>query len=450
MNISLENVDKVSAIITVNVEKADYEESVAKSLKNYRKNASIPGFRKGCVPMSLLQKRFGNDVKAEEINKLLGEKLYSYIRDNKVNMLGEPMPNKEKQAAQDINNDSFEYVFDIALAPEFDATVSADDKVEYYNIEISDEMVQQQVDSYARTTGSFQAVEEYADGDRLVGVLAELDENGSVKEGGLQVENASLLPQYFHDDEQKAIFNGCKTNDVLVFNPSVAYKNNPSEVSFLLKLEKEEGAKYTGNFSFQVTEVSRFTPAALDQTLFDAILGEGAVSSEEEFRGKIKEQMGEILSKNSDYKFLLDFKKYILEKIGNLEFPDALLKRFMIESKNVKEEELTDEYYKNSIDALVWHLVREQLCEKFEVKVNNDDVKEMAKQVAALQFAQYGMANVPEEVLDKYAEEMVKKQDQLNSLVERCIDQKLTEVLKSTVTLDSKSVSMDDFNKMMA
>jgi trigger factor len=350
----------------------------------------------------------------------------------------------------DFNADSFEFVFDIALAPEFDATVSADDKVEYYNIEVSDEMIQQQVDSYARSTGSFQAVEEYADGDRLVGVLAELDENGSVKEGGLQVEGASLLPQYFHDDEQKAIFNGCKNNDVLVFNPSVAYKNNPAEVSFLLKVEKEEGAKYTGNFSFQVTEVSRFTPAELDQKLFDSILGEGAVSSEEEFRGKIKEQMTEVLSKNSDYKFLLDFKKYITEKIGNLEFPDALLKRFMIETKNVKEEDLTDEYYKNSIDALVWHLIREQLCEKFEVKVNNDDVKDMAKQVTALQFAQYGMANVPEEILDKYAEEMVKKQDQVNSLVERCIDQKLTDVLKNTVTLESKSVSMDDFNKMMA
>jgi trigger factor len=450
MNISLENVDKVSAIITVNVEKADYEESVAKSLKNFRKNATIPGFRKGCVPMSLIQKRFGDDIKADEINKLLGDKLYAYIRDNKVNILGEPMPNKEKQAPQNIKNDSLEYVFDVALAPEFDATVSAEDKVEYYNIEVSDEMIQKQVDSYARTTGSFKAVEEYAEGDRLVGVLAELDENGSVKEGGLQVENASLLPQYFHDDEQKAIFNGCKTNDVLVFNPSVAYKNNPVEVSFLLKIEKEEGEKYTGNFSFQVTEVSRFTPAELDQTLFDAILGEGTVSSEEEFRGKIKEQMSEVLSKNSDYKFLSDFKKYITEKIGTLEFPEALLKRYMLESKNVKAEDLTDEYYNGSIELLVWHMIREQLCEKFEIKVTPEDVKNMAKEVTALQFAQYGMANVPEELLDKYAEEMVKKQDQVNNLVERCIDQKLTEVLKNTVTLDSKSISMDDFNKMMA
>ena len=207
MNVSFQNIDKVSGLLTVKLEKADYQEKVDKSLKTFRQKAQIPGFRKGMVPMSLVKKMYGKSVIAEEVNKLLSEKVYDYIKSNNVNMLGEPLPNEEKQQVIDFDTmEEFEFVFDIALAPEFKAEVSNTDKVDYYTIEVTDEMVENQVKAYTQRNGKYDQVSAYEDNDMLKGLIAELDENGNTKEGGIQVEGAVLMPSYMKNDEQKAIF----------------------------------------------------------------------------------------------------------------------------------------------------------------------------------------------------------------------------------------------------
>ena len=224
MNISLENIDKVSAVLTIKMEKADYADRVEKALKDFRRKASMPGFRPGQVPMGLLKKRFGKDITAEEVNKLLGEKLYAYIKENNLNILGEPLPSEDRQ--QDIDFDTmeeFSFAFDLALAPEFKAELSGEDTVDYYDIQVDDKMIDGQVKMYTQRAGSYEHVDSYEAKDMVKGLLAELDENGNTKEGGVQVENAVLLPEYMKNDEQKAVFNGCKVNDVLVFNPNKAY-----------------------------------------------------------------------------------------------------------------------------------------------------------------------------------------------------------------------------------
>ena len=290
MNISLQNVDKVSALLTLKLEKADYQARVEKTLKTYRQKANIPGFRPGMVPMSLIKKQFGKSVLVEEVDKMMQEKVNEYIRDNKVNMLGMPLPNEEKMKPIDFDTqEDFEFVFDIALAPEFTAEISAADTVDYYTIEVSDELIEQQVKMYTQRAAKYDKVEQYEDKDMIKGLLAELDENGNTKEGGIQVEGAVMMPAYMKNDEQKTIFNGAKVNDVLVFNPAVAFDNNEAELSSLLKIKKEEVAGVKGNFSFQVEEITRMVPAELNQELFDNVFGEGTVSSEEEFRAKIKE-----------------------------------------------------------------------------------------------------------------------------------------------------------------
>ena len=210
MNVSFQNIDKVSGLLTVKLEKADYQEKVDKSLKTFRQKAQIPGFRKGMVPMSLVKKMYGKSVIAEEVNKLLSEKVYDYIKNNNVNMLGEPLPNEEKQQVIDFDTmEEFEFVFDIALAPEFKAEVSNTDKVDYYTIEVTDEMVDNQVKAYTQRNGKYDQVSAYEDNDMLKGLIAELDENGNTKEGGIQVEGAVLMPSYMKNDEQKAIFCQC-------------------------------------------------------------------------------------------------------------------------------------------------------------------------------------------------------------------------------------------------
>ncbi|MBE6273068.1 MAG: trigger factor [Bacteroides sp.] len=450
MNVSMQNVDKVSALLTVNIEKADYQEKVEKVLKKYRQQANIPGFRKGMVPMSLIKKQFGKSVMAEEVDKLMQEKVNEYIRENKVNMLGMPLPNEEKMQVIDFDTqENFEFVFDIALAPEFKAEITEQDTLDFYTIAVSDEMVNSQVDMYAQRAAKYEKVEEYADRDMVKGLLAELDENGNTKEGGIQVEGAVMMPSYMKNDEQKAIFATAKVNDVLVFNPNAAFEGNEAELSSLLKIKREEVAEMKSNFSFQVEEITRAVPAALDQALFDQVFGEGAVSSEEEFRGKIKEGIAAQFMADSNYKFLLDARTYLMNKVGKLEFPDALLKKIMLLNNEDKGESFVEENYEKSLEELTWHLIKEQLVEAFGIKVEQADILEMAKENTRMQFAQYGMMSIPEEMLENYAKEMLKKKENVEGLVNRAVENKLAAALKDKATLNNKEVSMEEFNNLL-
>ena len=446
----MQNVDKVSALLTVNIEKADYQERVEKVLKKYRQQVNMPGFRKGMVPMSLIKKQFGKSAMAEEVDKLMQDAVNNYIRENKVNMLGMPLPNEEKMQTIDFDTqENFEFVFDIALAPEFKAEVSEQDAIDFYTIAVSDEMVNSQVDMYAQRAAKYEKVEDYQDRDMVKGLLAELDENGNTKEGGIQVEGAVMMPSYMKNDEQKAIFATAKVNDVLVFNPNAAFEGNEAELSSLLKIKREEVAEMKSNFSFQIEEITRAVPAALTQELFDQVFGEGAVSSEEEFRGKIKEGIAAQFLADSNYKFLLDARTYLMNKVGKLEFPDALLKKIMLMNNEDKGESFVEENYEKSLEELTWHLIKEQLVEAFEIKVEQADILEMAKENTRMQFAQYGMMSIPEEMLENYAKEMLKKKENVEGLVNRAVETKLAAALKGKVALNNKEVSMEEFNNLL-
>jgi trigger factor len=451
MNISLENLDKVSAVLTIKLEKADYEAKVETALKNFRKKANVPGFRPGQVPMAILKKRFGKDITAEEVNKLLGEKLYEYIRENDLNILGEPLPSLEYQPEMDFDTmEEFTFKFDVALAPEFDVELSANDKLDYYEIEVSDDMVEKQVNMYAQRGGSYEKVDSYEAKDMVKGLLAELDENGNTKEGGIQVENAVMLPEYMKNDEQKSIFSACKVNDVLVFNPNKAYDGHDVEVASLLKIKKEDAAAMTSDFSFQVQEITRFKSAELNQELFDQVFDKGTVTTEEDFRARMKDLVAGQFVGDSEYKFMLDVRSYLMDKVGKLEYPDTFLKRFMRVSNPKKGEEFVEENYEKSLVELTWHLIKEKLVKVYGIKVEKEDLIATAKDITKMQFAQYGMLNAPEDLLENYANEMLKKQEQVENLVNRSVEVKLSANLKNVVTLNKKSVSLDEFNKMFA
>ncbi|MCQ2247030.1 MAG: trigger factor [Bacteroidaceae bacterium] len=450
MNISLENTGKVSAELIVKVEAADYQAEVEKSLKNFRRNANVPGFRKGMVPMGLIKKQYGAAAKAEEVNKLLQNKMFEYIKENNVNMLGEPLTSEKQEMVDFATADDFTFIFDIALAPQFEVEVSAKDKVPYYTIDVTEDLVEQQCKMYQQRAGEYKKVDSYQDRDMLKGLLAELDENGSTLEGGLQVEDAVMLPSYFKNDDQKAIFADAKVNDVLVFNPNTAYAGNEVELSSFMKIKKEEVAQHAGNFSFQVNEITRYEESELNQAIFDQVFGEGNVTSAEEFKQKIKEQMAQNFVADSDYKFLVDVRDYLKNKVGKLEYPDALLKKIMLLNNKEKGEEFVNENYDKSIEELTWHLIKEQLVKANGVKVENNEVTEMAKQATRAQFAQYGMMNIPDEMLENYAKEMLKKEETVENLVNRVIEGKLAAALKSQVKLDNKTVTLEEFNKMFA
>ncbi len=450
MNISFETPDKINGLMTIVLDEADYKEDVEKTLKDYRKKANVPGFRPGMVPMGLIKRQYGTAVKADAINKVVGEQLQQYIRDNKIQMLGDPLPS-EQHEAQDLEKDStFTFKFDIAVAPEFTCELSASDKIDYYNITVDDALIDRQVEMFASQMGSYVNADHFEGNDTIKGDLRELDENGNTKEGGVTVDSAILMPLYIKDEEQKKLFDDAKPGDIITFNPRKAYAESDAEVAALLKISREEVAEHTGDFSYQVTEINHFQKHEVNQELFDGVYGKGNVADEQAFRDKIAEGLKAQLATDSDFRFIQDVRAYCEQKVGKLEYPDALLKRIMLANNKDKGEEYVEKNYEASIKELTWHLIKEQLVAANGVKIGDDDVKAAAKEAARAQFAQYGMNNVPEEYLDNYAGEMLKKADTVEPLVNRAIDRKLTEALKGVVSFNEKAISLDDFNKLMS
>ena len=450
MKISFENPDKINGLLTIVVEEEDYKNDVEKTLKDYRKKANVPGFRPGQAPMGMIKRQFGPSVKMDAVNKLIGQQIYKYVQDNKIQMLGEPLTS-EKQAPVDIEKDGpYTFMFDIAVAPEMKVSLTGRDKVDYYKIVVDDKTIDQQVEMLASRAGSYEKAENYEGNDMLKGDLRELDENGNTKEGGITVESAVLMPSYIKVDEQKNLFEGAKLGDIITFNPRKAYLDNDTELSQLLKIERDAAKDMVSDFSYQITEIQRFKKHEVNEELFKQVFGEDTdVKDEAAFRAKIAEGLNAQLVNDSDYKFLLDVRAHCEKKVGKLEYPDALLKRIMLANNKDKGEKFVEDNYEQSIKELNWHLIKEQLVSAQDIKVDDNDIKETAKEAARAQFAQYGMTNIPEEYIDNYANEIIKKGDSTDALVDRSIDRKLAAVLKGVVKLNEKEVSVEDFNKMM-
>ena len=449
MNISFENPDKVNGLLTITVEEADYQASVEKTLKDYRKKANYPGFRPGMVPMGLIKKQFGASAKMDAINKLIGEQIYKYMQDNKIQMLGEPLPS-EKQEAQDLEKPApYTFAFDIAVAPEFKIELNGHNKIDHYTITVDDALIDRQVDMFASRSGSYEKAESYEDNDMLKGDLRELDEQGNTKEGGVTVEAAAIMPNYIKNEAQKALFNGAKLGDIITINPSEAYESE-AEIASLLKVERDRVKDFKGNFSYQITDIQRYKKHPVDQELFDQMFGKDTVKDEKAFREKIAEGLKAQLAVDADYKFILDVRAYCEKKVGKLQFPDALLKRIMLNNNKDKGEEFVEKNYEQSVKELTWHLIKEQLVVANQIKVDDADVLNAAKETARVQFAQYGMNNVPDEYVENYAKEILKKRENVDGLVDRAVDIKLTDALKKVVKLNEKEISLDDFNKMMS
>lgn len=450
MKIVFENPDKINGLMTLTVEESDYKDGVEKKLKDYRKKAVQPGFRPGMVPMGLIKKQYGTAVKVEEVNKIVGENIYKYVQENNIAMLGEPLPS-DKQVEQDLESDGpFTFVFDIAVAPEFKFELTSKDKLNYYTIEVDDKLIDEQVDAYASRAGHNEKAEEYdaEQRDMLRGDLVEVTKKGNAKKDGIKVENVPMMPQYIKVEDQKKLFDGCKVGDTVIFNPKKAYPDNDSEIASLLKMKKEEVGKISSDFAYKITEISRFVKAEVNQELFDQIYGAGKVKTEADFRKRIAESIEQQFASNSEYRFMLDVRKYAEKKVGDLKFPEELLKRVMKNNNRDREEDFVDKNFEGSLKELKWHLIKEQLVNANGIKIEQTDIKDAAKAAARAQFAQYGMTNIPDEYLEKYADDMLKKQEQVQAFIDRAIEQKLSVALKDVVKITNKKVSLDEFNKL--
>lgn len=448
MNVSLKNIDATKGIVKLEIVKDDYAGNVDKSLKGLRQKANVPGFRKGMVPMGMVQKMYGKQVLVDEINKLVSENLYNYIRESKLNILGEPLPNQTEQ--KEINFDTqedFEFLFDIAFAPEIKIEVSKEDKLPYYQVKIDEEMIGKQVEAYQANFGTYEDVEEAEENDIVKGIVAEL-ENGAPKEGGIVVEEAMLLPKFIKEEAEKAKFNGAKKNSVIVFNPSRAFEGSDAEMASFFKKDKSEVSELTGDFSFEIKDIKRHKNAEMNQELFDKVFGEGVITTEEEFKNKIREALEEQFTPQSDFKFLEDAREVLKEKAGELNFADDVLKRWLLIANEKNTPEKVEHDYPEILKDLTSHLIKEKIVADNEIKVEEADLLNFAQKVAKAQFAQYGMLSVPEDVLMNYTKEMLKNKETHRNLLDRVVEEKLAGWLKGQVSLEVKEVTPDEFNKL--
>ncbi len=449
MNITRENTDQLNATLTVSVEKSDYEGNVNEVLKNYRKKANMPGFRPGMVPAGLIKKMYGKAALADEVNKVISKGLNEYIQAENLNILGEPLPNEEKQPAIDWDTQTdYSFVYDIGMAPEITVTLDRQMTLPYFSIVADDNMVNKQMDAYAGRLGTNNAVDTVEDKDTVRGNFVQLDEEGNELEGGISAEKVVIAIDVMKDEEVKASFIGKKVGDVVIFDPLKAYENK-HEVGHMLNISHEEAENISGNFSFSIIEVLRFEKAEINQELFNQTYGEDSgITTEEEFKAKIKSELEENFVYSSDYKFAIDSHEALVKAI-QFDLPEAFLKRWIkITNDKMSEEQIEADFDSFMLD-LKWQLIKDKIVKDNELKITEEDVRSLAKEMALNQFRQYGLNNVSDEHLENYANHMLKNEDERRKLVTRKQEDVIVAAIKNKVTLDVKATTFEEFNKML-
>ena len=440
MQIKQSELKDLKAVITLTLEPADYQEEVNKQLKEVRHKAQMPGFRPGMVPAGLVKKMYGKGILADVLNKKVGESLQKHIEDNKLQILGDPLPNEESPKIDLDSEDTFTFTFDIAVAPEFDAKLNSKNKLTEYEIEVTDEMVNNQVNSYAARFGEYEQADEVAEGDIVKGLAKQAD-------GEIVKENAILNPGYMKQKTQQKKFIGAKKGETVTFNPAKAFESDV-EVSSLLGITKEQAQDLKSDFTFEIQEITRHKDAKIDSELFTKVYGENAPKDEAEFRAKVKAEIEANMAEDSKYKFGLDAKEAIMKKMEKLEFPVDFLKRWVLATNEKMTQEELDKDFDKMLEELKWHLAKDQLMKEYNVNVEKEDVEAYAKEVARMQFMQYGLMHVDDQYLTNYANEMLKQDNQLRGIVERVAENKIYEALKGVAKIEKKKISHADFGKL--
>ena len=451
MNISLNKTDNVNGVITIEMERADFQENVNKSLNQFRRKANIPGFRQGKVPMGVIKKLYGASVLSEEVNKLINSNLSNYIQENKLPLLGEPLPKENLDNELDLEKDEkFTFDFEIGLAPELNMVFDKNDTLPYYKVKLENEKLEQQLDSYKQNFGTYDKIEESAiETDLIKGKVVEL-ENGEPKEDGIVVEEAVLMPSYIKKDEEiKNRFVGANAGDEVVINPSKAY-DNESEIASFLGIPKEEVSEVTSDFKFTIAEITRFKEAELNQELFDKVLGEGVVADEESFRSKIEESLNNQFVPDADYLFMREAREVMLEKLKDIELPEEFLKKWLMLTNEEATEEIIEKDFPNILNDIKYQLAKEKIVKDNDIKTEASDVQELAAQVAQMQFAQYGMSNLPADMLQDYVKRMLEKEETVNGLVSRVVENKIAVWLKDNISIEEKEITADEFTTLTA
>ena len=441
MNVTRENIDALNATVRIDVVKADYEEKVEKKLREYRRTASIKGFRPGHVPSQMIRKMYGTSVLVDEINTIVSESLSEFIKNEKLDILGDPIPKQDGHTFEPEKSEEFSFTFELGLAPEFEVSLTKKNKLTRYQIEPDAKMVADYVDNYARRNGEFVMADKSEEKDMLKGTITSPD-------GAVINEEASLSVDMVKDEEIKKDFIGKKGGDSISFDIRKAFPND-YEIAGLLKKQRDEVKELNGIYTITVREVSRFTPAENNQELWDKVYGEGAVSSAEEFEAKVTEEIRVFFGRESEYKLHTDARDLVLEK-SQFDLPEEFLKRWLLRVNEKTTAEDIEKDWSHFRDDLRWQLIKNRVAKNNEVKITDEEILEEAKTFTRAQFSQYGLYYATDEQVTSFAGDMLKKEDDARRIAEKVLDTKILNIIIDSVKVEDKSVSPEEFNKLFA
>ncbi len=452
MDVKFQKTDDVKARLAVSITEADYKDKVTAELKKIGQTHALPGFRKGHVPMGELQRRFGEAVASDVINDLVYRAVTEYLRDNKIDILGEPMPVEIKPLDLKKQKDyTFEY--DLALAPEVNIKIDKDLKVPYYTIKVSDEMIAQDDANLRKRFGAQVPGEEFEKDALVKGVMMQLDEDGNVstKEGAIQVTAAIVAPFTFKSPEEAAKFEGKKVGDKVIFNPWKTCDGNPGEMASMLNLDKEIAKDVKSDFELAISEIIVVKPAELNEDFYKNVFGPDKVHNEEEYREALKQGIAARLAGNSEMLFRRDAQNLLMKEYGELPLAEDLLKEWVVR-RNPEQfsAENVDEEFKAMLPSLCWQIISDRIATELDVKLEEKDILQYAMYVARQQFAQYGMNNLSDDIVENYAKNLLEDKNFRSRAIGQAGDAKLFEAIKNAVTLENHEVTLDEFTKLIS
>jgi trigger factor len=447
MNITRENIDDLNAVLKVEITKPDYEEKVEHVLRDYRKKANIKGFRPGMVPIGLVRKMYGRAVQIDEINKVVTENIQKYIADEKIQILGDPLPRSDEQELIDFDTqENFTFSFELGISPVFDIKLTKKNKVNRYDILVDEKMKNDYIENYTRRFGDLRNETKTEEKDVIKGKLIAIDENGNPVPEGHATESASLSIDVIQDKKIKKLFTGKAINDTVDFDIKKAFPND-SEVAGLLQIKKEEAERIEGNFRFTINEISRFHPAELGQELYDKIYGEGVVNSEEDFMNKIEDEIALSLRRETEYRLSIDIKALALDKT-EFSLPEDFLKKWLLRvNENTTAEQIENDF-DNFRKDLRWQLIRNKVARDNEIKITEEELLAEASNITRIQFRQYGLYYATDEQITNYARETLKREEDAKRIADKILEEKAIHLLEDMVKIDSKSITIDEFNKL--
>ena len=448
MNITKENIDGLNAVLKIKLDEEDYSERMEKVLKDYRKTAKMPGFRPGKIPAGLIKKLYGTPVLIEEINKIVSKSITKYLIDEKLNILGEPLPNEEMNKEFDWEKQKeFEFAFDLGLSPELNLALTQKDKVPFYTIDVDNKMIESTKENYAQRLGTLEPAGKIEGNDLLKGHFVQVDETETEMEDGITSEDSTMSLEVMKDEKIKKSFHGKIVGDSVIMDVKKAYPND-TELASILKIDKQHVPEISPLFKFTVNEISRFKKAGINQELFDRLYGKDKVKTEQEFDEKIVEELKHNLLHDSEYRFKLDAKNMLLKKT-RFDLPVEFLKRWLLEANKDKiTGEKLEEEFPAFEENLKWQLIRDKLIRDNELEVKDEEVKGFTRNYALMHFRQYGMSDVPEENLNRYADDILNNEEEKKRIYEKLYEDKVFDHVRETVKVEEKKVSHEKFNKL--